>query len=102
MHLKEKVTKCKYDFPKEQNDTEAVAIVKDLLHFNPECRLGANLDFKTLQSHIFFKGIDFEELMEVKFKSPWKPTYEEIATYKYFENDLTNTNNDEYYNMDDD
>lgn len=49
------------------------AFIECLLIKEPEDRLGSDGDYKSVESHPFFKDIDFEALRRGELKSDWKP-----------------------------
>ena len=53
-------------------------LIKKLLNKNCEERLGYNGGFEEIKKHAFFKGFDFESLLNKTLESPYKPDIGDI------------------------
>ena len=52
---------------------DAKDLITKLLDKNPSKRFGKNSGFKEIKEHPFFKGIDFDEILNKKIKAPFIP-----------------------------
>jgi serum/glucocorticoid-regulated kinase 2 len=77
--LKNRVTKNELNFPKIKNISDNLKdLTKQLLNKNFEERLGYKNGFEDIKNHEFFKGFNFDELLERKMQSPYKPVIGDI------------------------
>ena len=60
-------------------------LIEKLLIKNSEERLGNNDDFDSIKNHQFFKDFNFNELMNKKIETPYKPNLEDNMKSKTFE-----------------
>ena len=77
--LKNRVTKNELIFPKIKNISDSLKdLTKQLLNKNFEERLGYKNGFEDIKNHEFFKGFNFDELLERKMQPPYKPVIGDI------------------------
>lgn len=92
-NLSEIINKKELKFPKNfYISDELKNLVEKLLEKNFEERLGSDGDIDKIKNHDFFKNFNFEDLINKKMESPYKPS---------FGNNLKNNNFEEKYNYDD-
>ena len=76
--LCDKILNDEITFPKKINiSAEAQDLLVKLLIKNKSERLGFNGGFNVINKHFFFKGIDFDKLLQKKILSPFKPIIED-------------------------
>ncbi len=61
-----------------------------MLKKKPEERLGANNDAAEIRQHPFFKGVDFEEIVNRTISAPIKPKVKDKTDVSYFDDCFTN------------
>jgi serum/glucocorticoid-regulated kinase 2 len=72
--LKEFIDKTELKFPKNPPISETTKdFIKQLLNKNPEERLGYKNGFEEIKSHDYFKEYDFDNLLNQKLETPYKP-----------------------------
>ena len=72
-------------FPKKVKvSDDAKDLIKMLLIKDPNLRLGAKGGFEKIKEHPFFKGVDFEALLQKKIKAPYKPKLKDITDVRNF------------------
>jgi len=65
---------------------EAKDLLKGLLRKNPRERLGGSrADAKEVKSHVFFKSIDWNDLVQKKIPPPFKPQVTSETDLRYFD-----------------
>jgi serum/glucocorticoid-regulated kinase 2 len=73
--MKEIITKNEIIFPETPTISQNLQdLLSQLLNKNYKDRLGHQNGFEDIKKHIFFKGCDFEKLLEKKLKAPYKPS----------------------------
>lgn len=91
--LSEMITKNEIKFPENITVSENLKdLVEKLLKKNSEERLGKNGDINEIKNHDFFKEFNFDDLLNQKIESPFKPN---------FSDNLRNNNFNELYNYED-
>jgi len=66
--------------------SEAQNLIKRMLRLTPHDRIGcmaAGAD--DIRKHVWYKGVDFNYLIEKKFKAPWVPEFDDPLDCQYFE-----------------
>ena len=77
--LKDRVTKNELKFPKIVKVSNNLKdLIKQLLNKKFEERLGFKNGFEDIKNHEFFKNLNFNELLERKIESPYKPVIADI------------------------
>ena len=72
--IKELILKSELKFPKVSNVSKsAKELIKKLLNKNPESRLGYSKGFDDIKKMDFFKGINFNDLINKKIEPKYKP-----------------------------
>ena len=72
-------------FPKKVKvSDDAKDLIKMLLIKDPNLRLGAKGGFEKIKEHPFFKGVDFDALLQKKIKAPYKPKLKDITDVRNF------------------
>lgn len=67
------------------------SILSGLLEKNPEKRLGGSFrDAEEVMSHKFFQDINWNDVLNKKLPSPFKPALDNKEDVKYFDEDFTN------------
>ena len=88
--LSEIIMNNELKFPKNVEISENLKnLIEKLLEKNCDERLGNDGDFDKIKNHDFFKDINFDDLLNKKIESPYKPS---------FKNDFHNNNFEEKYN----
>jgi serine/threonine protein kinase len=73
--MKEIITKNEIIFPETPTISQNLQdLLSKLLNKNYKDRLGHQNGFEDIKKHIFFKGSDFDKLLEKKLKAPYKPS----------------------------
>lgn len=92
-NLKEMIANNDLKFPENINIPENLKdLIEKLLKKNWEERLGKNGDINEIKNHEFFSGFNFDDLLNKKIESPYKPNLDE---------NLRNKNYEELYNYED-
>ena len=92
-NLKEMIENNDLKFPENINIPENLKdLIEKLLKKNWEERLGKNGDINEIKNHEFFSGFNFDDLLNKKIESPYKPNLDE---------NLRNKNYEELYNYED-
>ena len=77
-------------FPKKiKTSDDAKDLIKQLLIKDPDKRLGTEGGFEKIKEHPFFKGFDFNALLEKKLKEPFKPKLKDITDVRNFDKFFT-------------
>ena len=85
-NLNEIIIKNELIFPKNVDISDDLKnLIEKLLIKNSEERLGYNDDFDSIKNHQFFKDFNFNELMNKKIETPYKPNLEDNMKSKTFE-----------------
>lgn len=74
--------------------TEAQDLIKKLLDRNQQTRFGVNSGFNEIKKHQFFKGINFDDLLNKKIEAPFKPVIRSKHDVGNFDKDFTAENPD--------
>ena len=96
-NLSQIIEKNGLKFPTDIQISESLKnLIKKLLDKNPDKRLGNNNDFNEIKNQDFFKDFNFDELLNKKIESPYKPYFDINFKNKTFENkysyeDLSNS-----------
>ena len=91
--LSEMITKNEIRFPENITVSKNLKdLMEKLLKKNLEERLGKNGDINEIKNHDFFKEFNFDDLLNQKIESPFKPN---------FSDNLRNNNFNESYNYED-
>ena len=96
-NLSQIIEKNELKFPTDIQISESLKnLIKKLLDKNPDKRLGNNNDFNEIKNQDFFKDFNFDELLNKKIESPYKPYFDINFKNKTFENkysyeDLSNS-----------
>ncbi len=96
-NLSQIIEKNELKFPTDIQISESLKnLIKKLLDKNPDKRLGNNNDFIEIKNQDFFKDFNFDELLNKKIESPYKPYFDINFKNKTFENkysyeDLSNS-----------
>ncbi len=70
---------------------EAIDFVQSLFVKNPEKRLGSGLSgLKDLKAHPFFKGLEWDSILNKKIKPPFVPKITSDVDTKYIDSEFTN------------
>ena len=81
--IKELIEKNQLRFPKESKVSKSAKdLITNLLNKDPQHRLGNIKDFDDIKNHEFFKGFNFEDIINKKMKSNYIPNIENVITYK--------------------
>ncbi len=81
--IKEQIVRFDVRFPKISNvSNSAKDLIKKLLNKNPLSRLGHSKGFEEIQKHDFFKGFNFDNLINKKIEPKYKPTNIDIINNK--------------------
>ena len=81
--IKEQIVRFEVRFPKISNvSNSAKDLIKKLLNKNPLSRLGHSKGFEEIQKHDFFKGFNFDNLINKKIEPKYKPTNIDIINNK--------------------
>ena len=91
-NLIEVIMKNELKFPKKKISENLKDLIEKLLKKNCEERLGNDGDFSKIKNHPFFKDFNFDDLINKKMESPYKPN---------FESELKNNTFEEVYNDED-
>ena len=85
-NLNEIINKNKLKFPNNVEISENLKnLVEKLLEINFETRIGYFSDFEKIKNHDFFKGFNFDDLLNKKIESPYKPCFDDNLTSKTFQ-----------------
>ena len=85
-NLNEIINKNKLKFPNNVEISENLKnLVEKLLEINFETRIGYFSDFEKIKNHDFFKGFNFDDLLNKKIESPYKPSFDDNLTSKTFQ-----------------
>ena len=85
-NLNEVINKNKLKFPNNIEISENLKnLVEKLLEINFETRIGYFSDFEKIKNHDFFKGFNFDDLLNKKIESPYKPCFNDNLTSKTFQ-----------------
>ncbi len=77
-NLKEQIKKYELRFPKTPSvSKQAKDLIKKLLIKNPANRLGHAKGFEEIKKHEFFKGLNFDNLINKKIAPEYKPNIED-------------------------
>lgn len=77
--FEEFIKKTELKFPKNPTISEnAKDLIKKLLNKKKDERLGYNNGFEDIKKHAFFKGFNFDDLLNKKMDSPYKPIIGDI------------------------
>ena len=80
---RELIIKYEVKFPKISNvSNSAKDLIKKLLNKNPSNRLGYSQGFKEIKKHEFFKGFNFDNLINKKIEAKYKPINIDIIKNK--------------------
>ena len=72
--LREQIINNELCFPNNSNVSQnAKNLITLLLNKNPKKRLGSNNGFEDIKTHIFFKSINFNDVINKKIKPKYKP-----------------------------
>ena len=91
-NLIEVIMKNELKFPEKKISENLKDLIEKLLKKNWEERLGNDGDFNKIKNHPFFQDFNFDDLINKKMESPYKPN---------FENNLKNNTFYEIYNDED-
>ena len=91
-NLIEVIMKNELKFPEKKVSENLKDLIEKLLKKNWEERLGNDGDFNKIKNHPFFQDFNFDDLINKKMESPYKPN---------FENNLKNNTFYEIYNDED-
>ena len=92
-NLNEIINKNELKFPNNIDISENLKnLIEKLLEKNYEERLGNDGDFSKIKNHDFFKDFNFDDLLNKKIESPYKPS---------FDDDLRSKTYKEIYNYED-
>ena len=81
--IKELIEKSELKFPKDDNINSNVKdLISKLLVKNPGKRLCHNKEFDEIKNHEFFKGYDFNDIINKKIKNLYQPQIGNIITDK--------------------
>lgn len=76
-------------FPKTLTH-QARHLLSRLLVKNPNARLGGGQeDYKEIQAHVFFEGVDWDEVYQKKLNPPFKPSVDSETDTRYFDKEFT-------------
>ena len=85
-NLSEIIEKNKVNFPEEIEISESLKnLIEKLLEKNSDKRFGNINDFSEIKNHEFFKGFNFEDLLNKKIEAPYKPCLDNDFKNKTFE-----------------
>ena len=88
--LKDFINKTDLIFPRKSSASESIKdLIKKLLKKKYKERLGYNNGAGEIKNHEFFKGFNFENLLEKKIESPYKPDIKHIENNKIIEDKYT-------------
>ena len=96
-NLSQIIEKNGLKFPTDIQISESLKnLIKKLLDKNPDKRLGNNNDFNEIKNQDFFKDFNFDELLNKKIESPYKPYFDinfknNTFEKKYSYEDLSNS-----------
>lgn len=83
------IVNCDVNYPRFLS-IEAVAIMRRLLHKNPNKRLGTSeRDAEDVKKQAFFRLIDWDKLLARKIKPPFKPTIKTAEDVSNFDDEFT-------------
>ena len=91
-NLIEVIRKNELKFPEKKISENLKDLIEKLLKKNWEERLGNDGDFNKIKNHPFFKDFNFDDLINKKMESPYKPN---------LKNNLKNNTFEEIYNDED-
>ena len=81
--IRESIVKDELKFPKNTNVSKnAKELIKKLLIKNPESRLGHSKGFEDIKKQEFFKGFNFDDLINKKMEARYKPNIGDILKDK--------------------
>ena len=81
--IKEQIVKLDVRFPKISSVSSSVKdLIKKLLNKNPSNRIGHSKGFDEIKKHDFFKGFNFDNLINKKITAKYKPTNIDIIKNK--------------------
>merc|ERR1740124_724445 len=84
--LQASICNCRMRFPAESTVSgEARSLVRRLLAKQPEQRLGVAAGVAEVQSHPFFRGLDWAALLACELQPPHVPVLEHDADVRHFE-----------------
>ena len=77
--LQELIIKNELKFPDGGKASKSAKdLISKLLNKNPDKRLGNSKDFEEIKTHEFFQGINFDDIINKKMKSNYKPKIRNI------------------------
>ena len=84
-NLNEIINKNELKFPNNIDISENLKnLIEKLLEKNYEERLGNDGDFSKIKNHDFFKDFNFDDLLNKKIESPYKPSFDDDLKSKTF------------------
>ena len=83
--LNEIIMNNELKFPKNEISENLKNLIEKLLEKNCDERLGNEGDFSKIKNHDFFKDINFDDLLNKKIESPYKPLFKNNFQSKTFE-----------------
>ena len=85
-NLREIIEKNKLNFPEEIEFSESLKnLIVKLLEKDSDKRFGNINDFSEIKNHEFFKGFNFEDLLNKKIEASYKPCLDNDFKNKTFE-----------------
>ena len=88
--MEEFINKTPLIFPRKPLVSENIKnLIKRLLTKKLEERLGYNKGYEEIKNHPFFKDFNFDDLLEKKIESPYKPNKKDIESNKIIKEKYT-------------
>ena len=100
--IKSDIYKKQIKFPEYIEDKAKDLILKFLEH-DPNKRLGSGeRGWENVKAHPYFEGVNWEDAFYKKLTPPFIPNVENDLDLKYFDNNFSDTNNEDYEELYDD
>ena len=88
--MEEFINKTPLIFPRKPLVSQNIKnLIKRLLTKKLEERLGYNKGYEEIKNHPFFKDFNFDDLLEKKIESPYKPNKKDIESNKIIKEKYT-------------
>ena len=88
--IEEFINKSQLIFPRNPTASENIKdLIRKLLNKNGEMRLGYKNGLEEIRNHNFFKGFNFDNLLNKKIESPYKPNTNNIGNMKIIQDKYT-------------